>query len=49
MWVRLLGCVLVLIPMSVPAGEPSASGVRDHFEKKIRPSSMRGTGTWLRG
>ncbi len=37
MWVRLLGCVLVLIPMSVLAGEPSASGVRDHFEKKIRP------------
>ena len=37
MWARLLGCVLVLIPMAAAAGEPSASGVRDHFEKKIRP------------
>ena len=37
MWVRLLVCVLLVMPMSARAAELRTSSAGDRFEKKIRP------------
>ncbi len=37
MWIRLLSCVFLVIPMSVLAGDTRTSAAGDRFEKKVRP------------
>ncbi len=37
MWIRLLGCVLLMMPLSARAFERPAAAASDPFEKKIRP------------